>query len=264
MGAGAKVWNPMALWAGLIVAALIIPVFCFRHYVQDGGKFPAHMLEDLGLKSDGSRGAKGRHPALSDAGSPVSSWCSSPTGFSSSDGDWVDRAHDALDPASRLKPTLIVSGWAFSSAFDDAIQACTVQAIAFRDGARICLLYNRSTRHIASPMACNPRYDILFEPVQIGPVTAPNRFYQVPHASGMTNALPRVRAAFREAKAEGGWGVVCTGACSIHPSSDDSPLPYRDAVGRGRYPRPCADDGGGAPPWLACRRRALAWRRLGR
>ncbi len=75
-------------------------------------------------------------------------------------------------------------------------------------------------------MAENSRYDVLFEPVRIGPVTAPNRFYQVPHASGMTNALPRVRAAFREAKAEGGWGVVCTGACSIAPSSDDSPLPF--------------------------------------
>ena len=50
MGAGAKVWNPMALWAGLITAALIIPVFCFRHYIQDGGKFPEHMLADLGMK----------------------------------------------------------------------------------------------------------------------------------------------------------------------------------------------------------------------
>ena len=50
MGAGAKTWNPNALWAGLIFAALIIPVFCFRHYVQDGGKFPDHMLDDLGLK----------------------------------------------------------------------------------------------------------------------------------------------------------------------------------------------------------------------
>jgi len=69
------------------------------------------------------------------------------------------------------------------------------------------------------------RYDVLFEPVRIGPVTAPNRFYQVPHASGMTNALPRIRAGFREAKAEGGWGVICTGACSIDLSSDDSPLP---------------------------------------
>jgi dimethylamine/trimethylamine dehydrogenase len=75
-------------------------------------------------------------------------------------------------------------------------------------------------------MARNPRFDVLFEPVRIGPVTAPNRFYQVPHASGMTNALPQVRAAFRGVKAEGGWGVVCTGAVSIHPSSDDSPLPF--------------------------------------
>ncbi|SFI69781.1 dimethylamine/trimethylamine dehydrogenase [Phyllobacterium sp. CL33Tsu] len=75
-------------------------------------------------------------------------------------------------------------------------------------------------------MKRDPRYDVLFEPVTIGPVTAPNRFYQVPHASGMTNALPRVRAAFRETKAEGGWGVICTGACSTDPSSDDSPLPF--------------------------------------
>ncbi|MFC3321874.1 APC family permease [Mesorhizobium cantuariense] len=51
MGAGAKVWNPMALWAGLITAALIIPVFCFRHYIQDKGKFPDHMLADLGMNS---------------------------------------------------------------------------------------------------------------------------------------------------------------------------------------------------------------------
>jgi len=75
-------------------------------------------------------------------------------------------------------------------------------------------------------MARNPRYDALFEPVRIGPVTAPNRFYAVPHASGMTNAMPRMRAAFRETKAEGGWGVVCTGYVSIDPSSDDAPLPY--------------------------------------
>src|SRR5579862_1536359 len=75
-------------------------------------------------------------------------------------------------------------------------------------------------------MARNPRYDILFEPVKIGPVTARNRFYGVPHAAGMTNAMPHMRAAFRGTKAEGGWGVVCTGYVSIDPSSDDAPLPY--------------------------------------
>lgn len=53
MGAGAKVWNPIALWAGLITAALIIPVFCYRHYVQDGGKFPAAMYEDLHVGPEG-------------------------------------------------------------------------------------------------------------------------------------------------------------------------------------------------------------------
>jgi dimethylamine/trimethylamine dehydrogenase len=75
-------------------------------------------------------------------------------------------------------------------------------------------------------MARNPRYDLLFEPVKIGPVTARNRFYAVPHAAGMTNSMPHMRAQFRETKAEGGWGVVCTGYVSIAPNSDDSPLPF--------------------------------------
>jgi dimethylamine/trimethylamine dehydrogenase len=75
-------------------------------------------------------------------------------------------------------------------------------------------------------VARDPRYDVLFEPVKIGPVTAPNRFYQVPHCTGMGYRSPRTLAAMREAKAEGGWGVVCTEYCSIHPSSDDDPLPH--------------------------------------
>ena len=65
----------------------------------------------------------------------------------------------------------------------------------------------------------------MFEPVRIGPVTAPNRFYQVPHCTGMGFRMPMSLAAMRETKAEGGWGVVCTEYCSIHPSSDDLPLP---------------------------------------
>jgi dimethylamine/trimethylamine dehydrogenase len=72
----------------------------------------------------------------------------------------------------------------------------------------------------------DPRYDVLFEPVKIGPVTAKNRFYQVPHCTGMGWRLPQSLAAFRGIKAEGGWGVVCTEYCSMHPSSDDHPLPY--------------------------------------
>ncbi|MBU06041.1 MAG: methylamine [Dehalococcoidales bacterium] len=75
-------------------------------------------------------------------------------------------------------------------------------------------------------MSRNSRYDILFEPVRIGPVTAPNRFYQAPHALGTGSQMPHTHAAMREVRAEGGWGVVNTGYCSIHPSSDDAPLPY--------------------------------------
>ena len=58
LGAGAQVWgNPNALWYGLIAAALIVPVFCFRHYVQDGGRFPPEMLQDIGVR-DGTLGER--------------------------------------------------------------------------------------------------------------------------------------------------------------------------------------------------------------
>lgn len=67
----------------------------------------------------------------------------------------------------------------------------------------------------------DPRYDVLFEPVRIGPVTAKNRFYQVPHCTGMGYLRPHMLAAMRGVKAEGGWGVVCTEYNSIHPTSDD-------------------------------------------
>jgi hypothetical protein len=51
LGAGAKVWGYSdALWKGALFAALILPVFAYRHYVQDGGKFPPGALADLGLK----------------------------------------------------------------------------------------------------------------------------------------------------------------------------------------------------------------------
>jgi dimethylamine/trimethylamine dehydrogenase len=75
-------------------------------------------------------------------------------------------------------------------------------------------------------MSRDPRFNILFEPVRIGPVTAPNRFYQVPHCTGMGNLHPHTLAAMRGVKAEGGWGVVNTEYCSIHPTSDDTHAPY--------------------------------------
>ena len=72
-------------------------------------------------------------------------------------------------------------------------------------------------------MSRDPRYDILFEPVKIGPVEAKNRFYQVPHCTGMGWLRPQMLAALRGMKAEGGWAVVNTEYCSIHPTSDDLP-----------------------------------------
>ncbi len=69
----------------------------------------------------------------------------------------------------------------------------------------------------------NNSFDILFEQVNIGPVVAPNRFYQVPHCNGMGYRMPRALAEMRRIKAEGGWGVVCTEEVEIHYSSDLSP-----------------------------------------
>jgi len=49
MGMGADIWGAGTLKAGLIFAALIIPVFMYRHFVQDKGIFPQSMLEDMHL-----------------------------------------------------------------------------------------------------------------------------------------------------------------------------------------------------------------------
>ena len=68
-------------------------------------------------------------------------------------------------------------------------------------------------------MSRDSRYDPLFEPLAIGPVTTKNRFYQVPHCTGMGYDHPRTLNRMREVNAEGGWGVVCTEFCSIHPSA---------------------------------------------
>lgn len=73
-------------------------------------------------------------------------------------------------------------------------------------------------------MSRDPRYDILFEPVKIGPVTAKNRFYQVPHCNGMGHQFPSSMAEMRGIKAEGGWAVVCTEEVEISHTSEHSPL----------------------------------------
>ena len=67
-------------------------------------------------------------------------------------------------------------------------------------------------------------YDVLFEPVRIGPFTTKNRFYQVPHCNGMGYRDPSAQASMRRIKAEGGWSVVCTEQVEIHATSDIAPF----------------------------------------
>ncbi|TXH73872.1 MAG: NADH:flavin oxidoreductase [Thiothrix sp.] len=73
-------------------------------------------------------------------------------------------------------------------------------------------------------MARDPRYDILFEPVNIGPVTAKNRFYQVPHCNGGGYRDPSAAAEMRRVKSEGGWGVIFTEQTELHHSSEITPF----------------------------------------
>jgi amino acid transporter len=54
MGFGADVYGVGTLSFGLAFCSLIIPVFIFRHYIQDKGQFPEDMAEDLGHTSGAS------------------------------------------------------------------------------------------------------------------------------------------------------------------------------------------------------------------
>ena len=72
-------------------------------------------------------------------------------------------------------------------------------------------------------MARDPRYDILFDEIPIGPKTLKNRFWQVPHCNGAGSDNPGFQAHFRGMKAEGGWAAVFTEVCLIRPDSDSTP-----------------------------------------
>lgn len=72
-------------------------------------------------------------------------------------------------------------------------------------------------------MSRDPRYDILFEPVPIGPLVAKNRFYQVPHCNGGGYRDPSAVAEMRRVKAEGGWAVIFTEQVELHHSSEIAP-----------------------------------------
>ena len=72
-------------------------------------------------------------------------------------------------------------------------------------------------------MGRDPRHDVLFEPLRIGPKTLRNRFYQVPHCTGFGSEKPWSQARHRGVKAEGGWGAVNTEYCAITQESDETP-----------------------------------------
>ena len=49
MGFGANVYGAGTLMTGLLFCALIVPVFVYRHYIQDKGSFPREMADDLDM-----------------------------------------------------------------------------------------------------------------------------------------------------------------------------------------------------------------------
>jgi amino acid transporter len=60
VGAGADVWGRGTLRNGLVAIALILPVFMFRHYVQDKGRFPSwNNQQDVAAPGDDRRVGRG-------------------------------------------------------------------------------------------------------------------------------------------------------------------------------------------------------------
>jgi dimethylamine/trimethylamine dehydrogenase len=66
------------------------------------------------------------------------------------------------------------------------------------------------------------KWDILFEPIAIGPNVLKNRFYATPQCLGAGSDRPGQQAVHRAIKAEGGWAATCLEECSIHPEHDSS------------------------------------------
>ncbi|MBC3190394.1 APC family permease [Pseudonocardia sp. C8] len=64
LGWGASVWGAGALVFGLVGAAIILPVFAYRHFVQDRGVFPDTMYEDLPASERGPTGVLVRRAGI--------------------------------------------------------------------------------------------------------------------------------------------------------------------------------------------------------
>jgi dimethylamine/trimethylamine dehydrogenase len=72
-------------------------------------------------------------------------------------------------------------------------------------------------------MPPDDRHAILFEPIDIGPKTLRNRFYQVPHATGYGTLKPASLDGYRAMRAQGGWAAVNMGWAPVGESSDEWP-----------------------------------------
>ena len=90
-------------------------------------------------------------------------------------------------------------------------------------------------------MARDPKYDILFEPIQIGPKTLRNRFYQVPHCNGAGSEKPGMQAYNRGMKAEGGWAGGLHRVLLDPPRVGRHEPRLRAHLGRGRRAQPRGD-----------------------
>jgi hypothetical protein len=62
MGLGADVWGKGTLISGIVFSALIVPVFIWRHYVTDKGRFPDAMLDDMDLSNSSTERRAGFLP----------------------------------------------------------------------------------------------------------------------------------------------------------------------------------------------------------
>ncbi len=71
LGWGVSVWGSGALATGLIAVALILPVFCYRHFVQDKGVFPASMYDTALERSTPSTTGAAAGAAVGQVGPPT-------------------------------------------------------------------------------------------------------------------------------------------------------------------------------------------------
>src|SRR5919197_3264032 len=121
------------------------------------------------------------------------------------------------------KPSQIESAWIPRT--PNATRAPRASSVSATSRPPVRTLTACATGAILSPpMARDPRHDVLFEPVRIGPKTLRNRFYAVPHCTGFGSEKPASQARFRGMKAEGGWAAVCTEEALVSVDSDFWPV----------------------------------------